>query len=267
MVPLVARSHFSLMQGVGSPEELLQAARRLGYRRLALTDTDNLYGLWEFLEACRREDLPSAPLIGAEITEPETSRRAVLLVENELGFSNLCRVLTCRHLGPAPFKMEAVVRKYAAGLTVLTANLELLAAWRDAGLHLAASVSRRPGAGFHELRQAARRLDVPLAVVPDSCFLEAGDYEVHRVLRAIALNTALSRLRPEDLCPPDAWLAGPGEYARRFDICPEAVAASEALAERCAFTGPDTQTLFPSWRGAEGQTAAAGREKIGRAHV
>jgi len=269
MIPLATRSHFSLMQGVGSPEELVQAARRLGYARIALTDTDNLYGLWEFLEACRREESAVTPLIGAEITElgqtvgfishgqdaRATPRRAVLLAENETGFANLCRLLTCRHLQAEHFELEAAVKKHAAGLTVLTANLDLLAAWREAGLHLAAGVSRRPGAGFHELRAAARRLDVPLAALPDSYFLEAGDFEIHRVLRAIALNTALSRLRPADLASPEAWLAGPGDYVRRFDICPEALSATEALAERCAFTGPDTRMLFESWHGPEGQAA------------
>ena len=271
MIPLLTHSHFSLLQGVASPEELVQVAHRLGYARIALTDVNNLYGLWEFLDACRREEPPIAPIIGAELTEVEQAvslplssqagqpapRRAVLLVEDETGFANLCRLLTCRHLQTEHFQLEAAVRKHAAGLTVLTANLDLLAAWREAGLHLAATVSRRPGAGFHELRVAAQRLGVPLAAMPDSFFLEPGDYEIHRVLRAIALNTSLSRLRPADLASPDAWLAGPGEYVRRFDICPEALSATEALAERCVFTGPDTRMLFKSWRGPDGQAALA----------
>ena len=43
MVPLVVRSHYSLMQGVNSPKQLCQAAVRMGYDCLALTDVDNLY--------------------------------------------------------------------------------------------------------------------------------------------------------------------------------------------------------------------------------
>ena len=66
MVPLTVRSHYSLMWGTADIKTLCKTAKRLGYRRLALTDTDNLYGLWSFLAACRREGI--TPIVGAEAT-------------------------------------------------------------------------------------------------------------------------------------------------------------------------------------------------------
>ncbi|RJO65589.1 MAG: PHP domain-containing protein [Myxococcales bacterium] len=77
MIPLVARSHYSLMWGTASPEALCAVAQRRGYRHLALTDTDNVYGLWPFFAAAKEYGLQ--PLIGAEVTDPQNGERAVCL--------------------------------------------------------------------------------------------------------------------------------------------------------------------------------------------
>lgn len=79
MVPLRVRSSFSLLRGTASPAELCHRAHRFGYRRLALTDEENLYGLWAFLAACREHGI--RPLIGSEIRLADTAEKLVLLVE------------------------------------------------------------------------------------------------------------------------------------------------------------------------------------------
>ena len=60
-VHLAVHSHYSLMRGTASPEELGAAAVRRGMDTLALTDTDGVYGLvrfWEVAKAATRA--PSA---------------------------------------------------------------------------------------------------------------------------------------------------------------------------------------------------------------
>ena len=74
MVPLAVRSHYSLMWGTASVKALCRAARQRGYDCLALTDTNNLYGLWFFLRACVREGL--RPIVGTELAEPGRGRQA-----------------------------------------------------------------------------------------------------------------------------------------------------------------------------------------------
>ncbi|MCU0585336.1 MAG: DNA polymerase III subunit alpha, partial [Desulfobacterales bacterium] len=256
MVPLAVHSYYSLMQGTASPRAVCRAAARRGYTHLALTDTDNLYGLWPFLSACREEGL--IPIVGAEVTEPGSGRRAVCLVETEEGYRHLCRLLTRRHLAH-DFDLEQALPPLAAGLVVLTADPALLAAWHAAGVATAAALDRRPLTAGHPLRAAARRLGVPAAAVPVSFFLAPGDFPVHRILRAIAANSSPSRLSPEALAAPDAWLAPPGEYERRFMTCPAATAAAAALAERLAFRGPAFGTVLPPLPGTDGPTAAGER--------
>ena len=50
-VELHCHSAFSFLEGASNPEELVEAARALGYDSLALTDHDNMAGAMEFARA------------------------------------------------------------------------------------------------------------------------------------------------------------------------------------------------------------------------
>jgi error-prone DNA polymerase len=251
MLALAMRSHYSLMWGSASPDDLCRAAKALGYAGLALTDTDNLYGLWKFLRACRRHGLK--PVVGAELTEPGSPRRALCLVESSEGFRNLCRLISRRHLEPE-FSLLGDLPPLTQGLAILTTSSELLVNWRKSGLEAMAALPRRLSGQTYNLRQTARKLGAPLVAVAGGFFLEPGDYQLHRVLRAIALNTSLSRLEPPDLAPPDAWLASPQEYASRFEALPQALRAARELSERLEFI-PQPETIMPPWRDALNRSA------------
>jgi DNA polymerase-3 subunit alpha/error-prone DNA polymerase len=233
------------MWGTSAPEHLPVAARQHGYRRIAITDTDNLYGLWPFLQACREEDV--TPIVGAEVSEPSSHRRVVCLVENDDGYRNLCRLITRRHC-KKDFLLKSDLPALSAGLYVLVPGADLLTPLYEAGVNVAAALPRRPSPSAAKARAEARRLGVPAVAVPSSFFLVPGDHELHRLLRAIARNTSLSRLKSDNVAPADAWLAPPAHYERRFDIWPETLVASDEIAERLTFTGPKPGLVMPPWR-------------------
>lgn len=253
MLALGVRSHFSLLWGTASPEDLCRQAMALGYQGLALTDTDNLYGLWEFLRACRRHNLKA--VVGAEITDPTAPRRALCLVESAQGFANLCRLISRRHRAP-DFSLQSSLPELSPGLTVLTTSAQLLTSWRAAGVPVLAALPRGIKGHTLRLRQEARRLGAPLVALVGTFFLGPDDYLRHRVLRAIALNTSLSRLGPADLAPPDAWPVAVPEFARRFEAEPRALKAAQELAERLDYL-PTPGTIMPPWRDAQGRSAEA----------
>lgn len=252
MIPLTLRSHHSLGWGTTPVAQLCRRARRLGYTRLALTDTDNLYGLWPFLAACRQEGLN--PIVGAEITDPHRPRRAVCLVADAQGYPRLCRLLTRRHTA-VDFDLAAELPAHADGLVVLTSDPQLLLRWHAAGVTVAAAMPRAPLPPTHPLRKTAREAGVPLTATPGTFFLEPEGHADHRLLRAIALNTTLERLPADQVAPPNAWLDSPQGYAARFAACPEAIANTRAIAERITFQGPDFGLVMPPWEHADDQAA------------
>ncbi len=253
MIPLVIHSYYSLMWGTRSPAKICAVARRLGYRKLALTDTDNLYGLWPFLSACRQEGL--TPIVGAELTDPASDQRAVCLVKNDTGYRNLCRLITRRRFaGQDPFDFETAVADLAGGLVVLTRNADLMQSWHTAGVTVVGNAQGRPDGPALRLRQTARQLGLTVAATPGSFFLEPGDAKVHYLLRAIDRNTTFSRLATVETAPTDAWLAPPSVYDRLFAMWPDTIRATHEIAERLTFTGPRSHMVLPPWLDARGET-------------
>ena len=68
-VELHAHSHYSLLEGASSPDELVRTAVEQGHAALALTDHDGLFGAMEFARAAREAGL--RPISGLELTVSE----------------------------------------------------------------------------------------------------------------------------------------------------------------------------------------------------
>ena len=253
MIPLALHSGYSFLQGTSGVEALVGHAAALGHDRLALTDTDNLCGLWAFMAACRRHGI--RPITGAEITEPATSRRAVCLVKDIRGYAGLCRLLSRRHTS-SDFDLASGLAAFGKGLVVLVSDPNLLYAGHEANLDMVAAMFGHPLPADHLLCRAAQRLDIPLAAAPAVFFSRPEDFEIHRVLRAIAGNTIRCRLTPRDTARKDAFLAAPRQYMRRFAACPQAVLQNAAIAERIGFTGPDFGLVMPPYESALPEQAA-----------
>ena len=238
-------SHYSLMWGVDSPDRICRAAKARGYDRLALTDINNLYGLWPFLDACDRWGI--TPAVGSVITgatERDDARRAVCLVKNQEGYPNLCRLITRRHTA-ASFDLVSALTGSGKGLLVLTSHPGLVEGLHKAGVHVAAALPGRPLPSSHLLCRTARRLGVPLAAFPLAAFLDPADFKVHRLVRAIFKNSVPGRLTRRDLAAPGDFLAPKTEFIRRFSAFPRAVDAARQLAERLEFTRPEFKLIMP----------------------
>lgn len=87
-------SHFSLMGGLNSPEELCGACLNFGADAIALTDTNGFYGVPEFLEVATRMNL--RPVIGTEIRGESYS--FIALSKNKKGYQRLANFLTKFHM-------------------------------------------------------------------------------------------------------------------------------------------------------------------------
>jgi error-prone DNA polymerase len=119
-VHLNVHSHYSPGWGMATLEELCQSAAEQGMDRLALTDTNGLYGLITFIEAAKEKNLH--PIVGSEIVTDE--HRAVLLARNHDGYANLCRIISGRQCHQ-DFDLIASLKEMRHGLIVFSDDFTL----------------------------------------------------------------------------------------------------------------------------------------------
>jgi len=127
---LNVHSYFSFLEGLASPEELVEAATRFEMPALALTDHNRFSGAVEFHEACKNAGIQS--ILGLEVdfhppvewfpNAQNISGRCVLLAENLDGWSNLCRlssILQSDPLHPVPLKPQHLIENNAGLLCMV----------------------------------------------------------------------------------------------------------------------------------------------------
>src|SRR6266581_2247505 len=94
-IELHACSAFSFLRGGSFPEQLAHTAAELEMPAMALLDRNGVYGAQRFSVAAREHNV--RPIIGAELSMDDFSILPVL-VENRIGYKNLCELLTQAHL-------------------------------------------------------------------------------------------------------------------------------------------------------------------------
>lgn len=237
-VHLHVHSEFSLLSGVPHVEDLVKRAKALGHGHLALTDTNRMSGLILFYNACRENGIQ--PILGVELVEAGgAGESVVLLARNAEGYGDLCEIVTRRQLDGAKFRIAGTFAREWPNLRLITASprhLRNLAEGPNRARLHGELVRHGSGAGPEDrvMARLGEAMGVPLVASGDVRFLEKGDHELHRILRAIDLNSTLSRLKPGETAPEGAWLTSPGQLAGRFADAPEALAESVHIAEDCA---------------------------------
>ncbi len=238
-IHLNVHSEYSRGWGTGAVESLCSAAKKLGIKRLALTDTNGLYGMIFFLEAAR--DAGITPILGSEIVFD--GGRAVLIVKNRNGYANLCRILSDRHCR-RDFDLAQTIRERRHGLVVLSDDFPLLKVLkRDSTEDLYVEMS--PGFQMARCYAFSRRTGIP-PVATNRVFLLAKDqFPLHRILRAASLHTKISRLSDDDMCRPHSILNAPEEMVDQFPHAPEAIENTIRIAKSALTDWDFHQTLFP----------------------
>jgi error-prone DNA polymerase len=94
-IELHACSAFSFLRGGSFPEQLAEVAAELEMPAMALLDRNGVYGAQRFSVAAREQNI--RPIIGSEL-EMEGGSILPVLVENRIGYKNLCELLTQAHL-------------------------------------------------------------------------------------------------------------------------------------------------------------------------
>ena len=237
---LHVHSHFSFGLGASSPEALATAAAERGFTALACTDTNGVYGAIEFQQAADAAGL--RPILGAHLVA--NGQETLALATNERGWASLCRAISAIHWRPE-LALSAQLATDRDGLVLVSQDLHFLeridrlSGPRDLFAEL------RPGRHRHRVLAKARDLGLPGVVTNAVVGAHPEDWNRHRLLRAIALNTTLSALPAEEVWPRDAWLRPRADLERLFPDYPQGLRAAEEIAERCQYRIPMGRTIPP----------------------
>src|SRR5437868_9042816 len=133
-VHLRVRSAYSLLEGAVRPKELAELARYAGTPAAAVTDTNNLFGVYEIADTLARAGVQ--PIVGALLSVEFVARsihqtgsqkkppHVALLVQNEAGYQNLTKLLSAAYLdveaGDWPHVKAEKLFAHAEGLIALT---------------------------------------------------------------------------------------------------------------------------------------------------
>src|SRR5216117_2929927 len=111
-VPLRCHSHYSFLDSTLSPAAIVQLAKQHGLPAVALTDTGNLHGVVEFVQAAQAANIK--PIIGAELRVG--GHPLLLYAANATGYFNLCRLLSQKAEGRRQNEKSSVVAGQRASI-------------------------------------------------------------------------------------------------------------------------------------------------------
>jgi len=89
---LHALSNFTFLRGASHPEELVEAALKLGYEALAITDECSVSGVVRAHMAAKESGLKKL-IVGSEF-RLESALKLVVLAQSRAGYAALCRLIT-----------------------------------------------------------------------------------------------------------------------------------------------------------------------------
>ena len=257
---LNTHSHFSILDGTMSVDELVAAACDAQMPALALTDRDTVAGAVQFYKKARHAGIH--PVIGSEVTI-EGGRSIVLLAENDVGYANLCQLLTTRIESPDGVTAENMAR-HAAGLICLWGarsgyGEQCLAGIREIyGRNLAVAIAPHNEADLAHSRwavTAARRMRVPIVASAAVHYRSPKDRLRYDILASMRTLTMLGQAHSQKLPPGDHHFFTPEEMQAQFGALPQALDNSRIIAERCQFDFALGDVIFPPYATADGETA------------
>ncbi|MEQ1510742.1 MAG: DNA polymerase III subunit alpha, partial [Sphingopyxis sp.] len=286
-VPLRIFSSYTMLEGAFEPKSIAKMAKKLRLPAAAICDRNGLYAAMQFSDACF--ELGVQPIIGALVSVARPGSDAdrpqidwlALYAADELGYANLCQLVSMAHLSPEngqdPHIRFDQLADYNQGLLCLTAGSEgaiarLLSEGQRPAAHsylaelqslfndrLYMELSRRGDSiedtAEAELIKLALARDLPMIATNPCCYADADFHAAHDALLCIAQSAYVESNDRRKSCP-DAWLKPAEAMEDLFSDIPEAMANTLVFAQRCAVRAPKREPILPTIGGSREVEAA-----------
>jgi error-prone DNA polymerase len=280
-VELHARSAFSFLEGGSLPEALVMIAAELNLPGMALLDKNGFYGSARFHMAAKKSGLRAHVGTELSVTDETCTVSYPLLCESQLGYQNLCRLITRTKLRVPKHAQSSAqfneLEEHAAGLVCLTGdeNGPLAHALRTAGMDAGRKLLKKlrtifgPGNVYVELQrhfqrkqeqrnqcaiELARELNLPVLATNGVSYATASDREILDVFTCIKNKRQLAtggRL----LCQnSERYIRTPEQMVQIFADIPEAIGNTVELSSRLQFSLEKLGYEFPRYPVPPGET-------------
>lgn len=269
-VHLHVHSMYSLYDAIGSPDDIVERAKELGYDAIALTDHAAMYGAVEFYEAAHKAGIK--PIIGIDAylaANKHTDKRAgidnrtsrlVLLVENNQGYQNLLKLVSISFLDGFYYKPRLdkdLLREYHAGLICLSGGLKgeipqalqahdmeraekLVAEYKEifGPNHFFLEAVWHPESPTQNdinelLFELAKRTDTKIVAAKNVHYLHEDDREAQDVLVCIHDGKTVDDQQRATMTGIDLSLTAIEPMVEAFKDHPEAIENTRLIADRC----------------------------------
>lgn len=289
-VHLHTHSEFSLLDGACRLGQLVDKAKKMGMKALALTDHGVMYGVVSFYEKATAAGI--RPIIGCEVYLAPRSRQQkagktdsdyshlTLLVKNEAGYKNLLRLTTLANLEGFYYKPRVdkeLLAQNHDGLICLSGCLKgkiitLLLADKPAeakeealwlkdlfGEDFYLEIQNQDLAEQKQINAAliklSRELNIPLVATNDVHYLDKQDAAAHDVLLCIQTGKKVEDVQRLRFRSEEFYFKSAEEMAQLFPELPEALNNTWAIAQKCAFAFELGKNYLPDFPLPQGRTA------------
>ncbi|MDB5138082.1 MAG: polymerase subunit alpha [Mucilaginibacter sp.] len=226
-------SQYSLRYGTLSIKALVAQAREKGIERMVLTDINNSTGCMEFVKECSKnidsDGVPYKnrvkPIVGIEFRR-DNQLLYIGIARNHEGFKELNDFLTKYNLNKLPLPDKPL----------LLPNIYIIYPYGHN--HLQLKENEFIGIRHTQLNKLfgknLKNVEQKLLVwQPVTLGHDKTAHRLHQYLRAIDLNTLLSKLTPDDYCQPDEVMLTMPELKRRFEQYPFIIENTKKLLNDC----------------------------------
>jgi len=285
-VHLHTHSEYSLLDGLGKLDLLIERAKSLGMDALAVTDHGTMYGAFKFYLKAKAAGIK--PIIGVETYVARRSRfdkegkidtdpyHLILLAKNEIGYKNLMKLVTKAHLEGYYYKPRIdweLLQAHHEGLICTSACLqgELSSLLREGKTEEAEKSARAyselfgPDHFYIELQKhphipvveemnimlvsLSRKLGIPLVAANDIHYVDPDDAEAQEILLCVQTQrTILDKDRPLSMMEsPDFYMRSPSEMKGLFVQYPDAIENTVKIASMCDLNLPVGKWILPNY--------------------
>lgn len=285
-IHLHTHSEYSLLDGLGKLDHLIEKAKSFGMDSLAITDHGAMYGIFKYYLKAKAAGIK--PILGVEAYLARRSRldkegsndtkpyHLVLLAENNDGYRNLLKMISSAHLEGYYYKPRIdweLLEKHHEGVIALSACLQgQIAALIREGKngeaektaaryaetfgkdHFYIELQKHPAIADQEpvnerLVALARKLGLPLVASNDIHYVNADDAEAQEILLCIGTqHTMLEKTRPLSMIgSPDFYMRSPEEMKTLFIQYPEAIENTVRIANMCDVTLSVGKWILPNF--------------------